>query len=74
MSPRQYRDKHRLLKKRLLARALELWPAKSVHGPERQVPMMATIEEIIWVVMTGCAFGARRRRLRRAKLAASGIL
>ena len=54
MKSKIFRDKHRLLKKRLTAKALDVWPDETLYGPSRQIPMAFTIERIFWVLMTGC--------------------
>jgi transposase len=54
MKSKLFRDKHRLLKKRITAKALDVWPDEPLYGPSRQIPMAFTIERILWVLMTGC--------------------
>ena len=54
MKSNVFRDKHRLLKKRLTEKALAVWPDKSERGPSRQIPMACTIERIVWILLTGC--------------------
>ena len=50
MKSRVFRDKHRLLKKRITARALEVWPDDPVHGPPRTIPMAFSVERILWTL------------------------
>ena len=54
MKSKIFRDKHRLLKKRLTARALELWPNDPCHGPSKHLLMAFTIERIGWTLTAGC--------------------
>ena len=54
MTSKLFRDKHRLLKKRLTAKAFDVCPDELLYGPSTQIPMAFTIERILWVLMTGC--------------------